>query len=257
MSVQLSTIRTRVQANWPSNYYSSDLTDDKTDEFINKVQRRLCRARNWFWMESEVYRDTVDETRSYTLPTAGDSNWTDADAGTVKEYKDEKFVQIINASSYKEPVCRDLKKIVEHLRQFRDTTSTGTPTHYALFNSKLQLFPLPGHSYNGGSAWQIRLFYYGYLADLSGDTSNNNLTNSYSEVLEYGATALGYRFGHDTEMAEYWESKMKEIVQEMVEDDIQRQLGAIQSGMTPAPGCGMTNDSSEMSILYDLKATYE
>jgi hypothetical protein len=232
----LSEIRADVQANWPSNYHSSDLDNDKTDEFINRVQQKICRLHNFTWMKQEVQRSTVDEQRKYALPAAGDATWTEVESGTVWKFKDEISTELINAENSREELRKRTKKQIEEDDDFSDLDDTGTPSDYCLQQGYLWLYHKPDHSANDDTAWTINLEQYGYLPDLSSTNTSNTISNDYPEVLEYGATAYGYRFGLDNELAEYWEGKMNEVIAEMVNDNLTRELATLECGMEPDDG---------------------
>jgi len=227
-----------VQANWPTNYHSADLTDDKTDEFINKIKDRICRVYNFTWMKQEVQQSTVDEQRKYAVPTAGDSNWSEVESGTVWKFKDEVEgnLQLINSENVRVEMRKRIKSQIEADDKFSDLDDTGTPSDYCIEQGYIWLYHKPDHGVNADTAWTMNLEQYGYLPDLSGDSATNTITNDYPEALEYGATALGFRFGMDPEMAEYYEGKFKEIVAEMVEEDTARELAGLESGMEPRKG---------------------
>jgi hypothetical protein len=235
----LSEIRTDVQANWPDNYHSSDLDNDKTDEFINKTLRKIQRIYNFTWMKQEVTRSTVDATRKYSVPTAGDSNWSEVESGTVRKHKDEITTELINAENTRVELRKRTKKQIEDDPDFSDLDDAGTPSDYCIDQLYLWLYHKPDHAYNNDSAWTINMQQYGYLPDLSGDSDTNTVTNDYPEVLEYGATAQGFRFGHDIEMAEYWEAKMNEVLAEMINADIGKELSTVESGIEPELGAGI------------------
>lgn len=208
-------------------------------------------------MEMEVTRSTVDEQRKYGLPSAGDANWTDVNSGTVRKFKTEieNGVELLDSNSYRKPLTKIFKSEIKNRREFKDTTASGTPTHYCMEEENLELWKLPDHSYNNDSAWTIYLAYYGYLADLSGDTDTNAITNQYPEVLEYYATALGFRFGLDAEMEQYWLSRAAQVLSEMIQEDNDKKLSTIEEGMRPASGQSIGGDE-DVSLL-DLKAHYE
>lgn len=236
----LSDIRTNVQANWPTNYHSSDLDDTKTDQFINDILRRIQRAHNFTWMKQEVQQDTVDEQRKYALPTASDASWTEVESGTVNKFKDEISFELINAENARVEMRKRLKPEIEGDPKFSDLDDTGTPSDYCLQQSYIWLYHKPGHGVNSDSAWTMNLEQYGYLPDLSGDSATNTVSADYPEVLEYGATALGYRFGMDIEMAEYYEAKMKQIFDEMLQADTTKEFATIEGGMEPETGSGVS-----------------
>ena len=253
----LAEIRADVQANWPDNYHSDNLDNDKTDEYINLAQRWVCRTHNFTWMEQEIYRSTVDGQRQYNLPTADDSNWTGVNSGTVRKYKTEieNGVDLLDHNSYRVKLTKIFKSDIKNRKTFKNTTASGTPTHYCMQEEYIELWKLPDHSYNNGSAWTLYLMFYGYLADLSSSNTTNAITNQYPEVLEYYATALGYRFGEDEEKEQYWLQRAAQVLGEMITEDNQKKLGTIEEGQRPAPGQSIGGEE-DLSLL-DLKAHYE
>ena len=254
----LSDIRSDVQANWPDNYHSSDLDNDKTDEFINLAQKWVCRLHNFTWMGMEVYRSTVDDQRRYALPTAGDTDWTDVAAGTVRKFKAEmeNGAELIDADSYRKPLTKWYKSDLKDSRKFRDTAAAGRPTHYCIEEENIELWKLPDHSFNSDTAWSLYLEYYGYLADLSATNTSNALTTQWPEVLEYYATALGFRFGLDYEEADKWEARAKEILAQMISEDNNKKLATIEDGMAPEFGQSL-GGNRRIYDTDDLKAHYE
>lgn len=243
----LTQLRTRIQSNWPSGYHSSDLDGGKINQFVNDTQRWICRgililptgrviSHNFSWMKQEATRNTVDEQRKYSLPVAGDSNWTEVESGTVRKFKSEVSCELIKSNSYRSPLIRRHKQNIENDPYFNNTAGYGIPEVYCIDQEYIWLYKLPKHSLNSGTAFVMNLEFYGYLADLSADDDTNILTNQYPEVLEYGATELGFRFGHNPEQAEYWAGKKLEAFLHMLEADNVLELTNIEEGMQPAAG---------------------
>lgn len=182
---QLSQIRTAVQGNWPSNYHSATLTDTKTDEFINAVQRWICQGtiitpdfrmvnHSFDWMKREVTAYTVDSQQRYNLPAATSLVW---------RYKEEISCELVNSENSRILLTRELKRNIEVRPDYVGTADIGTPSRYAIDQGAIWLYPIPDHTQNSGSAWTINFEYYGYLPDLSGNTDTNELTNNYPEIL--------------------------------------------------------------------------
>jgi hypothetical protein len=253
----LADIRTDIQANWPDSYHSSDLTDDKTDEFINLAQRWVCRQHNFTFMEMEVTRSTVDSQRQYSVPIAGDTDWTDVNSGTVRRFKTEieNGCELVDASDYRKPLTKLFKSQVKERKEFKNTADAGTPSVYCIEQEYIELWKLPDHSANSDTAWTIYFAFYGYLADLASGNTSNAITTQYPEVLEYYATALGYRFGEDPDMESYWLGKAAQVLAEMIAEDTQRKLSTIEEGMRPGIGQSLGGDDDDS--LIDVKAHYE
>lgn len=210
------------------------------------------------FMEQEIYRSTVDETRKYGLPTASDSNWTDANSGTVRKFKSEieNGVELLDADSYRVPLTKFYKSNIKGSDYFRDTAAAGKPTHYCIEEENIELWKLPDHSYNSDTAWTLYLAFYGYLPDLSGDTDTNAITNQYPEVLEYYATALGYRFGSDADMEKYWLERAAQVLAEMIDEDNIRKYATVEDVIRPLKGQSLGGYSKVYNV-DDLKAHYE
>ena len=239
----LSEIRTKITANWPTNFHSSEIDSPKKDVWINEAQRWVCRGalflpsgekikHNFSFLETENQGSTVDLQRRYALPTEDAAN-------NIKKFKVEISCELINSENYRVPLTRLFKTDIENRPRFVNTEDAGTPRNYCIQENDLCLFPLPDHSCNNDTAWTINLEYYGYLITLSADDDNNILTTDWPEVIEFYATALGFRFGFDIEMAEFWEAKAKEKLLEIIEEDQAKALTGIEEGQKPAQGQSM------------------
>lgn len=243
---QLQEIRTNVQANWPSGYHSSHLTDSKTDALINETQRWICRGvlvlpdrkiqHNFSWLKQEVERSTVDRQRCYSLPTAGDSNWTEINSGVVRRFKSEITLELVTHDNYRIPLTKTHKEAIENTRDFVRITGYGIPECYCIDEDYIWLYKLPEHDFNNGQAWTMNFEFYGFLADLVENNDTNWITNYYPEILERGATALGFHYGLDTDQFLYWENLKNELFLEMVSEDQDKELRNIEEGMRPASG---------------------
>ena len=236
----ISELRADVSANWPDNYHSSDLDDDKIDEFINATQRWVCRGslilpntgeliiHNFSWLKREVEGDTVGSQRRYALP--------DGLTSGVWRFRSEQSCELVNSDNYRKELTRSFKRDIEQDARYQDTTDTGEPDTYCIDDFDLWLYPLPDHSLNNSSAWTINLEYYGYLPDLSDSNTSNILSVDHPEVLEYGATEMGFRFGMDEERAEYWRAKKIELFIEMLRVDQALDYSGIETPIQPLLG---------------------
>lgn len=254
----LSQIRTNVQAAWPTNYHSTFLTDTKTDEYINNVVRWICKGtliipgyriinHSFKWQKREVEVDTVDAQQRYTLPEASSSIW---------RYKEDIHCELVNSDSYRVPLKRMLKRDIEIDSAFRDTAVSGTPSIYVVDHGYIWFYPIPDHDQNSGSAWTINFEYYGYPPDLSGDSDTNELTNYYPEILEYGATELGFRYGQDYEQANYWKGLKDNMFIEMLREDQKSVLSNIDTGLQPMGGSNLGERKPGSSGEYYNETPY-
>ena len=235
----------QVQSNWPTGFHSDDLTKSKVIEFVNNAQRWICRGsiivpgmalnHNFSFLKQEVARNTVTQTQTYSLPTAADTTWTTVPAGgVVRKFKADDTCELKNSEDYRVPLIKQLKRNMEEKMEFLNTLGYGIPTHYVIDGDYLWLYRIPDHAYNSDEAFTINLEFYGYLADLSADSDSNVLTNDFPDILEYHATAAGFRFGFDIEQAEYFENKAKERFIEMITSDQDKTLSALEEGMYPS-----------------------
>lgn len=230
----LSELRTQVQANWPDGFHSGKLTTAKINTFINDAQKWVCRGsvllpggvlnHNFSFLVTETEADTVDSQRRYDLPSSGTG---------ILAFKADLNIELIDSEGYRRPLIKQHKKNIEDKTQFANTAGTGVPGYFCIEQGDIWLYPLPDHSYNAGNAFTINMEYYGYLTDLSGDDDENTLTEDNPEILIWKATAAGFRFGFDIDQAEYWENKSKERLIEMIYEDQDKTLSAIEEGMTP------------------------
>lgn len=240
MSTTLSTIRARVQTNWPAGYHSDDLTNAIVARYLNAFQREICRAHNFAFMKQEVTRSTADETQTYTLPTAGDSNWTEVLSDmTVLRFKRDISLELINSQSYRVPLIKLHKQLLEDKKILAKETGKGVPRYYDVDQKRIWLYKKPEHSYNANTAWTMNLEFYGYLADMTDDeestTNHNEISDNHPLILEYGATARGFMYGKDwTEFAK-WTKMAQDVFTQMVNEDLDLQLSGQEEGFFPDP----------------------
>lgn len=234
MSTALSTIVTQAQSNFPSGFHADDLTTTVLTRYANDLQRELCRAHNFAWMKQEVTRDTADETQKYTLPTAGDTDWTDILETTVLRFKRDISLELINSQEYRVPLIKLHKQILEDKKILAKETGKGTPRYYDVDQDRIWLYKIPKHVYNSGEAWTMNFEFFGYLADLAAG-GNNVLTNKHPLVLEYGITARGFAFAKDWTAFAKWKQFALDIFAQMIDEDIDLQLSGQEEGFFPAP----------------------
>jgi hypothetical protein len=256
MSIAVEALITNIRLAWPSGFYSNVLTDAVVLGYINKVQRRVCRAHDFSWMESQVTMDAVDGQRKYSLPTAGDATWTDSNSGTVRRHKSPITLEVIDKSSRRTPMDRLLKPRVELMNLYKDTTGTGKPAHWCVRNEKIEVYPLPSDAANGGTAWSLDFEYYGYLADLVA-LGSNYLTNNHQELLEAGAIALGYEYSEDFEKVALWEGKTAAFLTELGAEDDENVYATLNQGVIPAAGQSLGCTGGQSGPAQELQAHYE
>ncbi len=219
----LSDVRTRVVNNVNRDDIA-DVNGGLVDQWINDSQRKICRAYNFAFMETEVTTSTVDEQQNYQLP---------AGSGSDLRWKAEISCELINSDDYRVRLSRIFKQDAERRDTNQLSTDSGTPSHYSIQKGQIYFYPIPDHAFNSDTAWTVNLEYYGFLDDLSADTDTNDLITNYPEVVEAFATALAYEYALEEERASFWLNKGNGLVQDMVAEDISNQYGNIEEGMEP------------------------
>lgn len=252
----IATIRTNVQNNWPTGM-ATDLSITVTDGgildgWINRIQRQICRSKDFQWMRQEVYRNTSDETQGYALPSAGDTNWIEVNSGTVRLFKNEIGAFIKNSSGYRKQLVRRFKRTIEEDNYYDYMSGYGIPDCYYVDSAYINLFKKPKHSYNNNTAFVLYFLFNGYLADLSDSNTTNFITNNYPEILEDGATALGFRFAQDAERYNEWMGYTTDIFNQMVAADGIAEHSGIEEGLRPAAGQSLgSEDSAKATFIQN------
>lgn len=213
-----------------------NLTEAMLSRWINSAQRWICQGsivsaglliqHNFSFLVTETEADTIDEQRRYDLPSA---------SGDVLAFKSDKNIELIDYQNYRHPLTKLFKKDIEDKTKFRWLEGKGTPSHFAIEQGDIWLYPLPSHSTNNDTAFTINIEYYGYLTDLSADEDTNILTTSYPEVLEYKATALGFAWIKD-EQAGYYDGLAKEKLAEIITEDQGKIMIGLERGIAPIEG---------------------
>lgn len=235
----LSDLRTRIRATWPSNYFTSFLTNAKIAHFINLVQSQICRGHNFWFMGTEATRSTVDAQQKYLLPATNDSAWTEAEGGTILRFKSEIMSYILSANNHRFDLWKRDRYALEHDPRYSDTAGAGIPGAYALAQQYIYLYKIPNHSYNQDTAFTLNLQYYGFLPGLVADDDTTALTLWYPEILEYAAAALGFRHGQDIEMAKEYEKMALDIYTGMIQENESRRLSGVEDGLSPSAGASL------------------
>ena len=231
--MSLTTILSNVDTRLPTGYFSSTLTTTQKKSFVNEAQRWVCRAHNFDFLKRECTQDTVDGSRRYALPDGTD---TDFYSAAVWRFKEEISVELIDSDSEAIQLVRGHKEFIENIKANYDRSETGEPAQYAIDQFNIWLYPIPDHSKNDDTAWQINLEYYGYLPDLSDTNTDNFLTAHCPEVLEYKTLALCFEVGQDYSDASYWEQKAFMALKELADEDFSAVHGGIETGTVPTSG---------------------
>jgi hypothetical protein len=186
-------------------------------------------------MKQEVTRPTADETQKYSLPIdeASGTTWTEVlDGAKILRFKRDISLELINSQSYRVPLIKLHKQLLEDKKILAKETGKGTPRYYDVDQSRIWLYQIPDHNYNAGSAWTMNFEFFGYLADLATGDSNE-LTDNHNLLLEYTATARGFVFGRDWAAVEKWKQMAQDIFAAMVDEDLDLQLSGQEEGFFP------------------------
>ncbi len=253
--MSITELRTKIGNNWPTDFATNlgiTATNGGTiDGWVNDMQRRICRTYNFQFMKQEVYHNTTDEEQRYALPAGGpDEIWTEILEEDVRKFKTEISCWLKNAQNYRNQLTRRYKTSIEEDWKFDNTAGYGIPSCYYVDANYLMLFKKPKHSYNNNTAFVMYLNFYGYLADLSDANTTNYITQNYPDILEYGATALGYNFADDDARADKWMDKAKEVFDEMVRADKLAEHAGIEEGIRPAFGQSLAPQGRPSLIMW-------
>lgn len=169
-----------------NNLNRTDITDAQIYIWLNNRQRRILQLENVYFMEKTSTTSTVASQQTYTVPT---------------DYKDELIITLVDSDSKRSVLTK--WKGSEPEKGYTDTTKTGKPTNYWLWQDAYYLYPIPDAVYT------LSLRYYYYLTDLSASNTTNELTNKFPDLLIAGATADGFTYLMETAMANDWENKYR------------------------------------------------
>jgi hypothetical protein len=226
----LATIRTWITNRLPTGYFGTILTSTELTNLINEAQKEVCRVHNFAWMKRETTQSTVNGQQRYDLP---DGATDDGNGVRVWRFKQDISCELVDHDGQRVPLTCALKNDLENDGSFADTSDSGIPSHYTIDSFDLWLFLPPDHGDNNNEAWTINLEYFGYLPELSESLTTNFLTDHCDDLLKFGGLALAFELGHDHDEADYWRDKFKEVLGELIEEDLNSVHGPIETGLTP------------------------
>ncbi len=234
--MNLAEFRTVVRAQWPSGYQASTITDAMITMWTNWGIRRIERSNNYYWMEHEVVKNTVDGQRSYRLPVEDEAN-------AAKLFKSELHLDLIDVNNSREPLKKWFKPTIEKDVQFASLVDTGIPTHYAIGQQQYKLYALPKHSLNEDTAFQINLDYFGYSYTLDSDGDTNEILQVHTEPLVHLVVAQGFKHGQDSEMWQWTMSLAQTGIGEIDLASDNQLYGAVEEQLRPADQQGIGDTS--------------
>lgn len=237
----LAEIRANVQSNLPTGYHAAQLTTTKIDGFINAAMREVCRRHNFAWMKKDATQSTVDSQQRYGLP---DGTTLDGSGNAIWAWKTGIDAELVDYQGYRIPLTRRYKTDIEADPSHADTAEDGIPRDWCEEQDDLWLYPIPDHAENNNTAFSISMEYWGYPPVLSATNTRNKLTDGWPEVLECWATARCYRHGGDYDQAAYWNGEFEKQLAVMIVEDVARQDGGIEQGLTPAASAQLSGGAS-------------
>ena len=141
------TVRNRILSDL-NRTSANDLTSSVETE-INTAIAFYERRRFWF-LEARATADTVAGQEYYALP---------------EDFRDDDSL-VIQAISNTYPL---IKRTYEEIEQwFVQSSTTGQPTDYAIYDEQIRLYPIPNAQYT------MTLSYYKQLSALSGEDNTND-----------------------------------------------------------------------------------
>lgn len=169
----VSTIAAYTENSFPSNTGSGGLTTtQQLNTFIMEAEQRVFNSVQLLELRKNVTGSTTSNNKYLTVPSDWLANFS---------------VAVINPTTGNYTYL--LNKDVSYIREaFPNPSSTGSPTHYAMFDQNSYLLgPTPDQSY------QIELHYFYYPPSIT--VSNTSwLGNNFDSVLLYGSLLEAYTF---------------------------------------------------------------
>ena len=181
-STLFQTIQAYAENNFPDTVVAtttatttSFLTKDQVDTFIRQAEQRIYNSVNLPVMRENVTGNCSTGNRFLTVPSSPLTDWLST-FSLARINADGSYDYLLN-------------KDVEFIREsFPTPTTTGAPTHYAIFDENTFILgPTPDADYT------MELLYYAYPASIvtSGTTW---LGTNFDSVLLYGSLLEAYAF---------------------------------------------------------------
>jgi hypothetical protein len=206
LAYQLSDIVTKVQQR------VRDIGFDRTQitNFLNDAQNDVFNEYTLPFMEtSQAYTVTVnvsDITNGANLPTnyaeAIDLTYTSADGERNIPYRNVTELDITNP---------DEDDTTEH--------PAGTPQYWYFYAETIRVFPVPS------TAYTLLLRYYKKPTSLSADTDVPSIPSNFEELLVVGAGYRVLQVKDNYDQAGILQNKYDEILQKLVMQTAQNQIG--------------------------------
>lgn len=173
---------------------------DEIPTLINEAIRFLQREHNYLVMQAVAEYTTTELTRSAgALP----SNWKE-ERGAPYDYPDLGTPRKLVWAPSRADAERRYGTNVEYDFGQPKAIHISDPTSEA-GAATVNVYPLPdGASDHDDGEYRIKLYYWKYLADLSGDADTNWFTVNAAEFIIYKATAEAFAIDWDEERETKW-----------------------------------------------------
>jgi len=175
----------------------------------------------------------------------------DYDLDTITDLGEILMVRLANAAdNTRIPLRRMTFREAEAVIEYVDADREGKPEAYFIFGSTPTLYLLPPKP--DASTYSLLIKYSNVLSAYTSGTDTDMLTQRYPEVLEAGATALGYRYFGDTEQYRLWWQDYLMMRAEMLLKEKARQFSGAKLAVRPHPKDIIGIDPTETPIREDF-----
>lgn len=181
---------------------NTTLTTDAAN-WVNDVLYEIEASALWKFLEVTTTYQTINNDSSVAFSEA---KWPSV---ALVNYSKGMYIQ----SS--EP--RKLERISKVDLLSKDNSATGNPTHFAIWDETLYLWPTPVT----GSTPLLTTHYYGEITVPTGDSNDletvSGLKPKYQSFLKYGVVALGMAYEKDPRFKDFqtlWEAKLEKMIKD-------------------------------------------
>ena len=217
----LAELRSRVLANLDRSDANSTEQGYVTDWINQFIREDLCQKHNWDFMEHVEDVSTTDGVDEYAFP----------DSGSGDRFKDCRWIRFRTKSD--EDFWEIEEVPVRALYQGFTEQTRGQPVCWArVGENKFKVRFIPD-----ASTYEFRIHVWEYPAALTSDGDSNTLTNSYTRLVEFGATARGFLHYGEFNSASYWSSAVANERDNAIKVDWKR-LAPSQRTFKPSTAAG-------------------
>lgn len=158
-------------------------------------------------------------TQAYTV-TSGVSDITNG-TGLPADYSQALDLLDFTAGQERIIPYKDVDYIDDLYADTDDTTihPTGKPQYWYFYGQTLRLFPVPAGAYT------LSLRYYKHPTALSADGDVPSIPSNFEELIVVGAAYRTMQVKDDYDTAAVFENKYQELLQKLVVQSSQRQVG--------------------------------